>query len=674
MAVSYKDYTSTTSKIKDFTFPYIKQSDIKVRKTTSAGVETELVEGTATGANPGQYTWTNATRITLNDAPVSADTIRVYRDTASDELVGTFFPGSAIRAADLNDNFTQNLYVTQEAEDAVVEATASADAAVVTSDAAKATADSAATNATTALNNSRITTGGTPAGPSGGYTSAIYLADQADGKADDAVSTANGISGTANAALPKAGGTMTGAIAMGTNKITGLGDPTADQDAVTKAYLVTNNYTKTEADSRYYNLASTEEIQSGETWVAADDKVATTSAIDNRIVDLVDEVGGFVPLASEANFPATNPDVNNGAGTIVSIGVLGASYTPSTGTCTIPDSTLSNISGSDVTITDCGTTVLSAGYGCLVETTTTLHQYKFHRLTPKATEVTTVAGKSTEIGRLGTAAAAEDLSLLGTTDVVADMNLLADSAVIADMAIIADTTDLVADIGKVADIQANVTTVAGIQANVTTVAGVSSDVTTVADNITDVSNFADLYQIKDSAPVQDGGGNTLAAGDLWFDSSENKTLKVHNGTAFTSISPTQSVLDDISIVSGNLTRVEDLGSIADAITSGSGTGSLDTCANNITNINTFANTYFIASEAPTGGTIGAGDLWYDTTGNVLKYYNGSIWTVTAAAGLSELSEDTSPELANHLECNDKNITEVATISGDNLQIDFGSLT
>ena len=36
--------------------------------------------------------------------------------------------------------------------------------------------------------------------------------------------------------LPKAGGTMTGAIAMGTSKITGLGTPTAAADAVTKAY------------------------------------------------------------------------------------------------------------------------------------------------------------------------------------------------------------------------------------------------------------------------------------------------------------------------------------------------------------------------------------------------------------------------------------------------------
>jgi hypothetical protein len=36
--------------------------------------------------------------------------------------------------------------------------------------------------------------------------------------------------------LPLAGGTMSGAIAMGTSKITGLGDPTTNQDAATKKY------------------------------------------------------------------------------------------------------------------------------------------------------------------------------------------------------------------------------------------------------------------------------------------------------------------------------------------------------------------------------------------------------------------------------------------------------
>ena len=40
-----------------------------------------------------------------------------------------------------------------------------------------------------------------------------------------------------DAKLALAGGTMTGAIAMGTAKITGMGDPTANQDAATKAYV-----------------------------------------------------------------------------------------------------------------------------------------------------------------------------------------------------------------------------------------------------------------------------------------------------------------------------------------------------------------------------------------------------------------------------------------------------
>jgi hypothetical protein len=46
------------------------------------------------------------------------------------------------------------------------------------------------------------------------------------------------------AKLPLAGGTMSGAIAMGTSKITGLGTPTADADASTKAYVDTQSALK----------------------------------------------------------------------------------------------------------------------------------------------------------------------------------------------------------------------------------------------------------------------------------------------------------------------------------------------------------------------------------------------------------------------------------------------
>jgi len=45
--------------------------------------------------------------------------------------------------------------------------------------------------------------------------------------------------------LNKAGDTMTGALAMGTNKVTGVGDPSAAQDAATKNYVDTKLLTKT---------------------------------------------------------------------------------------------------------------------------------------------------------------------------------------------------------------------------------------------------------------------------------------------------------------------------------------------------------------------------------------------------------------------------------------------
>ena len=61
--------------------------------------------------------------------------------------------------------------------------------------------------------------------------------DGVDIAARDAVLTST--TTTANAALPKAGGTMTGAIAMGTFKITGAGDPTNAQDLATKTYVDT---------------------------------------------------------------------------------------------------------------------------------------------------------------------------------------------------------------------------------------------------------------------------------------------------------------------------------------------------------------------------------------------------------------------------------------------------
>jgi hypothetical protein len=243
------------------------------------------------------------------------------------------------------------------------------------------------------------------------------------------------------------------------------------------------------SDARYFRQDSSETIASGDSWSAGDTKVATTAAIDARVIDLVDDVGGFVPIANETSFPNANPDVNNGAGTIVSVATLGSTHTANgSGVVSISNGTVGN---STVTINGCGASAsLTSGFGILVETTTTLNTYTFHRLVPKATEVTTVASKATEIGRLGTADAVSDLNTLGTADAVSDMNTLA--------------------------------AVSGLD----TLAANSANVTTVANNVTGVNSFAERYRVESSAP-----SSSLNVGDLYFDTTANE-LKVYKSSGW----------------------------------------------------------------------------------------------------------------------------------------------
>ena len=248
-------------------------------------------------------------------------------------------------------------------------------------------------------------------------------------------------------------------------------------------------YTTSAANSRFINADTSELINSGQSWSSNDSFIATTAAIDARVIDLVDDVGGFVPIANETSFPNVNPDVNNGVGTIVSVQALSQTFTASgSGVVSIPNGTVGN---STVTLNGCGANAsLPSGFGILVESTTTQHTYNFHRLVPKATEVTTVASKSTEIGRLGTADAVSDMNTLGTTQTVSDMNTLA--------------------------------AISGLN----TLASNSANVTTVATNITGVNSFAERYRVASSAP-----SSSLDVGDLYFDTTANE-LKVYKSSGW----------------------------------------------------------------------------------------------------------------------------------------------
>ena len=78
-------------------------------------------------------------------------------------------------------------------------------------------------------------------------------------------------------------------------------------------------------------------------------------------------------LANETSFPSANPDINNGAGTVVSVKAVSTNsywYV-----------TIANGAGTGNTVTITGVTaVIPQGFGMILETTSTLHTYTFHRL------------------------------------------------------------------------------------------------------------------------------------------------------------------------------------------------------------------------------------------------------------------------------------------------------
>ena len=466
MAVTQNTYTgngSTTTY--SFTFPYLATTDVKVKLN---GVD----QATTT------YTFPTATTLQFNSAPGNGVAIIIFRDTSIDAKKATFYPGSAIKAEDLNDDIDQILYTVQEVDNN-----------------AMSTLGDDPMQGDLSLGSNKITNLATPTAATDGAnktyvdTTAASLIDTAmEGDVlagTDLAKTASGGQVTINHSVSGANSTVNNSNGNVIQDITVTAQ--GHVTSVGSVDLDSRYYTETEVDANFYKIGSVAEIASGESWSAADNKIATTAAIDARITDLVDDVGGFVPIANETSFPNANPDVNNGAGTLISVKALASALTSNgSGVATIANGNVAN----DATITINGlanSTTYAAGFGMIVETTSTLHTYTFHRQTPIATEVTTVASNISNI------------------NTVAGNNT---------------------NINAVAGANSNITTVAGAVSNVNTVGGSIANVNTVATNISSVNDFSDVYRIASSAP-----SSHLHEGDLYFNTTSNE-LQVYNGSAW----------------------------------------------------------------------------------------------------------------------------------------------
>ena len=142
--VQYDDFTGdgqTTAYT--FTFPYENATDVQVRLGTYPNYTYPVytTEYSVDSANP--------TIVNFVTAPTGP--IRIFRCTPNNALPATFQAGSAIRSSDLNDNFNQILFVSQDASIRSVDAQSVADTAYTQSNTAISTANTALSTANSAV-------------------------------------------------------------------------------------------------------------------------------------------------------------------------------------------------------------------------------------------------------------------------------------------------------------------------------------------------------------------------------------------------------------------------------------------------------------------------------------------------------------------------------------------
>jgi len=352
-----------------------------------------------------------------------------------------------------------------------------------------------------------------------------------------------------------------------------------------------------------------------------------------------------------------------------------------------------------------------------------------------ATDIGAVAAKATEIGRLGTTDAVADMNTLGTNTIVTNMATLAPiSANITTVAGIDSNVNSVAsnatNINAVAGAVTNVNTVASNIASVNTVATdiakvvtvandlnetvseietaaldlqeTTSEIDVVANNITNVNTvgnninnvnacggqllFAeDLGSITAALSTSSGNDINTVAGSInnintvaGISSNITTVAGVSaNVTTVAGISANVTTVasndSNVTAVAGNATNINAVAGNATNINTVAGANAnITTVATNISGVNSFADRYRVGSSDPTS-SLDEGDLFYNSSENAVKYYTGSTWA-SITAGLGNIVEDTTPQLGGALDGQNNNMSNIGTIDGTNLQIDFGGIT
>jgi len=564
MADTYQSYSNAGQTAFSVPFPYLNKSHVKVTKGRDILADTQ----TATLSETSDYTFNaSGTQITLASGLGSGEILTIERQTPSASQLSPWSDGSNLTAEELNNADLQNLYIVQEQKDKnYLGATKSI--------AAEAASTNATTSATNAVN-------------------------------------------TANTALPKAGGSMTGAIAMGTNKITGLGDPTAAQDAVTKAYL-----------ERTGSIQSAQ-IQDG---TLVNDDVNASAAIAQSKLDIANattSASGYMSAADKTKLDSCDTGAKDDQ-TAAEIKTLVDAATDSN---VYTDAEKTKLAGCDVGAKDDQT---ASEIRALVESATDSNVF--------------TDADHTKLNGIETAATADQTAAEIKTayESNAQTNPLTD----AEKSVIDGVTANTSELNKLDGVTASTTElniVAGKSFRASTDGALSTTSDTEMPSSKVVANHV-------AAQIGTVGGFTTIVNDASFPATASQPA---NGVII-SISDAQGI-----VVSGTTSTtgrtvdgtpatvtINNFPSSLTGETLASGVGLLvtSTGSGNIYNyhkllaaesdvkqlsddINDFNARYRIAASAP-GSNNDDGDLWFDTSAKKMKVYNGttSAWDDVASVG------------------------------------------
>ena len=288
-----------------------------------------------------------------------------------------------------------------------------------------------------------------------------------------------------------------------------------------------SNFTAQEARNKAYTLEKqlfNKTIDS--TFANNSDSIPTGSAVNTYVLNLLNTLGGFVAINDEVSFPNTNPDPSDDAGTAVSITDSGGVVVNSSGVST----TGRTLGGATVTINGFPTALrsktLPVGMGLIVQTTSTLNTYTYHKGVATDEDIITFNETLASFNEKYSTASNDPSSgtegdlFFNTTSNL--MKVYTGST----WKIVHPTDTQLTNIGIVAGELGWTSDFGLVTENTSTVT--EGNINTVADSINDVNRYAEEYKISSSAP------SSPSAGDLWYDTSNNK-LKIYTAGSFTDV-------------------------------------------------------------------------------------------------------------------------------------------